>query len=229
MIQKRESANIIMMGATGAVGTAVVKALVKQGKMTQLTLLGRTPLEAVKAPIIVQQKIDVTDPTSYQRYLHGHEVAICTLGVGQPSKVSKEQFLKIDKEAVLAFAKACKAAGVQHFSLLASVDINAKSYSFYLRSKGELVDAIQALEFDRFSVFQPSMILTPGNRYGIVQGVTLKVWPLLNPVLRGKFKKYRGVKVKQLGKAMAYQVFTKQTGSVERLKWSDFQELTKKE
>ena len=34
-------------------------------------------------------------------YLGGHNVAICTLGVGEPSKVSKkEEFVKIDKTAV---------------------------------------------------------------------------------------------------------------------------------
>ena len=66
--------------------------------------------------------------------------AICTLGVGQPSKMSKEEFLKIDKQAVLDFAVSCKNNGIKHFQLLASVSINANSSSFYLRSKGELVE-----------------------------------------------------------------------------------------
>ncbi len=107
------------------------------------------------------------------------------------------------------------------FELLSSVGIDANSNSFYLRSKGELVEEIKALQFERFSVFQPSMILTPTNRYGLLQGITLKVWPLLQPFLRGKLQKYRGIPVEVLGKAMAINVLKEQNG-VEHLQWDDF-------
>jgi len=78
-----------------------------------------------------------------------------------------------------------------------------KSNSFYLRTKGELVEALKALNFDRLSIFQPSMILTPTNRYGIAQAITLKVWPFLKPLLMGSLRKYRGIPVNVLGQAMA--------------------------
>jgi hypothetical protein len=38
--------------------------------------------------------------------------------VGEPSKLSREQFTRIDKQTVLDFAAACKRAGVSHFELL---------------------------------------------------------------------------------------------------------------
>lgn len=115
------------------------------------------------------------------------------LGVGQPSKVSKEEFLAIDKIAIINFAKACKQAGIRHFQLLLSVGSNAKSASFYLRTKGELIEALTELHFEQMSIFQPSMILTPKNRYGLMQGITLKVWPWLNTLFVGIAIKYKGV------------------------------------
>ncbi len=212
---------IVMMGATGAVGNQVVRSLLESVPVKKLTLLGRRSIEDLPLQIVHQHAVDIFSPPSYSKFMIDHQISICTLGVGQPSKVGREAFLKIDKQAVLDFAHASKKAGVEHFELLSSVGINAKSRSFYLRSKGELVEEIQALKFERFSVFQPSMILTPTNRYGLMQGITLKVWPLLHPILLGGLSKYRGIRVELLGQAMALNILRQRSG-LERLEWADF-------
>ena len=134
-------------------------------------------------PAVKQEIVDVLDSSSYRHLVPGHDVAICTLGVGQPSKISKAEFVKVDRDAVIAFATACKQSGVKHFELLSSVAVDSKSGSFYLRTKGELQDALVALNFERLSLFQPSMLLTPTNRYGFGQGVLLALWPILTPLL----------------------------------------------
>lgn len=210
-----------MLGASGAVGTATLNTLLELENIQKISVLGRSPIPNIMANFVEQHKINIADTNSYSSYLAGHDVAICTLGVGEPSKASKEDFIKIDKTAVLDFAKACKKAGVSHFELLASVAIDAKSSSFYLRTKGELVEELKALQFDRLSIFQPSMILTPTNRYGISQAITLKVWPLLKPLLIGSLRKYRGIPVSILGEAMAKNIFKNAKG-YEILQWDDF-------
>jgi len=213
-----------MMGATGAVGGEVVKTLLSKSEVGHLTLLGRRPVEGLSSEIVVQEKIDIFAPNSYTDYIKGHQIGICTLGVGQPSKISKADFIKIDKTAVLDFAKACKTGGVEHFELLSSVGIDSKSRSFFLQAKGELVEELKALNFKRLSIFQPSMILTPTNRYGLMQGITLAVWPLLKPLLFGSLRKYRGVKVETLGAAIAENVLLEKSG-LEYLVWDDFEQF----
>jgi uncharacterized protein YbjT (DUF2867 family) len=210
-----------MLGASGAVGTETLKALLQSKNIQQLTLLGRNPISNINVDFVQQHKISISDTSSYQNYLQGHTIAICTLGVGEPSKMSKEEFVKIDKIAVLDFAIECKKVGVKHFELLASVGINPKSASFYLRVKGELVEELKALNFERLSIFQPSMILTPINRYGIAQAITLKVWPLLKPLFMGSLRKYRGISVNVLGQAMAKNIFN-EGKAYEILQWDEF-------
>ena len=78
--------------------------------------------------------------------------------------MSKAEFVHIDKDVVIAFATICKQNSVRHFELLGAVGTDSKSRSFYLRIKGELEEALVALNFERLSLFQPSMILTPTNR-----------------------------------------------------------------
>ncbi len=220
-----KSLSIVMMGATGAVGQEVVKNLITNTDIEKITLLGRKITPLLPASLVAQHVIDISIPTTYQGYVTNHRVAICTLGVGQPSKISKEKFIKIDKTAVINFAKACKEAEVEHFELLASVGISAASASFYLRTKGELVDELKALNFERLSIFKPSMILTPSNRYGLSQAITLRIWPWLKPILFGALRKYRGVKVADLGKAMALNIRENNKG-YEELVWDDFERLS---
>jgi uncharacterized protein YbjT (DUF2867 family) len=217
--------SIVMIGASGAVGTETLNTLIRFKNIKQLTLLGRKPILNIKVDFVKQYEINVSDTSSYTELLNGHTIAICTLGVGEPSKISKEDFIKIDKTAVLDFAKECKKAGVKHFELLASVGIDPKSASFYLRTKGELVEELKALNFERLSIFQPSMILTPTNRYGIAQAITLKVWPVLNPLFMGSARKYKGVSVGVLGQAMANNILNDGKG-YEELHWDDFNSIT---
>jgi uncharacterized protein YbjT (DUF2867 family) len=213
------SLSVVMLGASGAVGSQVLARLLKMPQVQSVTVLGRRPIADVTSGVVRQFTVDVLDPDSYRHLLRGHDAA-----VWQPSKMSREEFTRIDKDAVLHFAGACKDAAVAHFQLLSSVGANAASRSFYLSSKGKLQDALLALNFQRVSIFQPSMILTPTNRYGISQAMILMLWPMLNPLLPGSSRKYRGIRVETLGAAMANNLLT--SGPlVEILQWDQFIEL----
>lgn len=223
-----EYKSVVMIGATGAVGSEALKVLTQMDSVARVTVLGRRPLEGVSSEKIAQHIVDLFDPETYRAYLPGHTSAICTLGVGEPSKVSKEQFIKIDKTLPLQFATLCKAAGVEHFQLLSSVGANSKSRSFFLRSKGELEDDLRHINFQRLSLFHPSMILTPENRYGLSQAVVLAVWPLLDPILFGRLRKFRGIKVADLGAAIARNIVSSGVGT-QTLEWDDIAKFRRSE
>ena len=224
MTDKNDFISVVMLGASGAVGTQALNHLIKQKQIKKLILLGRRPIENITADVVTQHDINIFDSSTYDALVKDVSVAICTLGVGEPSKMSKEDFIKIDKKAVLDFATVCKKNGVSHFELLSSVGINAKSSNLFLRTKGELVAELEKLNFNRLSIFQPSMILTPTNRYGFSQAVVLKVWPKLNFILQGGLRKYRGITVKKLGKSFVNNIFTKDKG-VEILQYDEFNKL----
>ena len=216
--------SIVFFGASGAVGSIVLNKVLNFSEIDKILSLGRRKLELVYTSKLDQKIIDVTDASTYKDLITDFDTAICTFGVGESSKVSKEHFLKIDKKAVLDFAIACKLNGIKHFQLLSSVGANAASKSFYLRTKGELNDSLRSLNFERLSLFQPSMIITPKNRYGFSQAIILKVWPKLDFILQGKAKKYRGIKVEELGKAIAKNTLTELSGT-EVLHYNEFKKL----
>jgi len=221
-----EALRVVMLGATGAVGQQALAALLHGTDEVQVTTLSRRPVDLPAHARLVQHQIDIHDATSFRAHLVGQQVAICRLGVGQPSQMSKADFTRVDKDAVWTFAKACREAGLKHFELLSSVGVDARSRSFYLRSKGELQEALQTLGFERLSLFQPSMILTPTNRYGWNQALTLAVWPKLDGLLRGRLRRFRGIAVEELGRAMAFNARNQGSG-LETLQWPDFKRLAR--
>jgi uncharacterized protein YbjT (DUF2867 family) len=222
-----KSLSVVMLGASGAVGGQVVSTLLTMRQVKQLTLLGRREItlpSPVDGKVVMQHVIDIDATDTWARLVAGHDCAVCTLGVGEPSKMSKATFVHIDKDVVIAFATLCKQAGVKHFELLGAAGADSRSQSFYLRTKGELRDALTALNFERLSLFQPSMILTPTNRYGVSQALILALWPTLSHLMIGPARKYRGVRVETLGAAMAKNLITSGKG-VETLHWDAFTPL----
>jgi uncharacterized protein YbjT (DUF2867 family) len=221
-----DTTSVVMLGATGAVGGEVLQTLLHMDTVQRITLLGRRDVAWASNHKLVQHVVDVHDPASYAEFLPGHTTSICTFGVGEPSKAERAEFTRVDHDAPLAFATACKAAGVKHFRLLSAVGASSKSRSFYLRTKGELEQSLIALGFDRLSLFHPSMILTPTNRYGLSQAVVLGVWPKLSPLLVGPMRKLRGIKVEDLGRAMACNTTGNGQPRVEILEWDQFMTLS---
>jgi uncharacterized protein YbjT (DUF2867 family) len=215
---------VITLGSSGAVGGNVLGTLQVMPEVSAITALVRKPLQDLAPEKLKQHIVDVLSPASYAQHLKNHDAAICTLGVGQPSRTPRDEFRKIDFDAVLAFATACKQSGIKHFELLGSVAANPKSGNFYLKSKGELREAIAALNFPRFSIFQPSMLLTKSNRYDAVQGIMLATWPAISHLLIGPLDKYRGITVENLGRAMAHNLTHTSKGS-EILHWREIQPL----
>lgn len=210
--------SVVMIGATGAVGGEALRHLLAQADVSRITVLGRRIVRA-DSPKLVQHMIDLEDPAAFAPFVAGHDVAICTLGVGQPTKAARDEFLRVDQAIPLAFGRACRVADVGRFVLLSSVGAKAGSPSFYLRAKGDLEAGLEAMGFGGLSLCQPSMILTPTNRYGLSQAITLAVWPWLGPILP---KALRGIKVADLGRAIANTARMPVTG-VERLTWAALQ------
>jgi uncharacterized protein YbjT (DUF2867 family) len=219
---------VITMGSSGAVGSNVLATLQAMPQVSTITALVRKTLQDGAPDKLTQHIVDVLLPASYAQHVKNHDAAICTLGVGQPTKTPRDEFRAIDFDAVLAFAAACRAAGIKHFELLGSVAANPKSGNFYLKSKGELREAITALGFQRFSIFQPSMLITRTNRYDATQGLMLATWPMLSHLLIGGLDKYRSITVENLGRAMAHNLTRNILGTEQRteiLHWREIQPL----
>src|SRR5262249_20583339 len=147
-------------------------------------------------------------------------------------KLTREQFYTIDVEYAREYAKLCKAAGVSHLSLLCAIGASKDSYLEALRFKAEAEQACVDQGFKRTSLYRPSVLMTPKNRYGLTDVMNQKIVPLFTWMLPSK---YHEVKVEDLGKAIAKNAELhvdkydeQQQPVVEYLHYTDFMDILKK-
>ena len=86
---------------------------------------------------------------------------------------------KVDLDYQYHAARLAADRGVRHYLLVSASGADATSKNPYLRMKGELEEKVQALPFERISIFQPSLLL--GQRAEFRLGETLGA--MLLPVL----------------------------------------------
>src|SRR5262249_31113229 len=109
-----EPRRLVLLGATGAVGRSVLGEALRSPAFATVTTLGRRQADVADLEVpsgkLAQHVVDLEAPASYRALLEGHTTAICTLGVGQPTKSTREDVWKIEIDYVLGFAAACKDA-----------------------------------------------------------------------------------------------------------------------
>lgn len=216
----------IIVGGTGAVGSAIVRALVASPRCTGVVALVRRPTTQFD-DVPGRAKLDVAtiDFAALEREAAargvGCDVAFCTVGIGQPRKVSAEEFHRVDVEYAGAFARGVASAGVRHLSLLSAIGSDATSRNRYVRTKGEAEAAVLAGRVRRTSIFRPSVLATDGIRYGLQDRLTQSLFPLVSPLLPSKWHQ---IHVDALGRAMARNAERDGDG-VEYLYYADFRRL----
>jgi len=213
-----------VIGATGAVGSALVRELVASPRCDGVVALSRRQTDALGAsPKLAVQVVDLAHLEAATRELAaGCDAAFCTLGLGQPSRASFEEFWRVDVEYAGAFARGAAQAGAQHITLLSSVGADAASRTRYLRVKGSAEQMMERSGIPRVSLFRPSLLVTREIRYGLKDRVTQALFPLVAPLLPAR---YHQIRVDDLARAMRVNAERPAGAGVEALEYPDFVRL----
>lgn len=179
--------NVLLAGATGLVGGMILETLLVDQTVAKVHALVRRPFN-VSHPKLQVHIVDFTRLTTLPQ---ADEVY---LALGTTIKVAGSQaaFRAVDLEANLTVAKAAIAAGVQRVGLVSAAGANARSFTFYSRVKGELEDALKAMDLKALVIAQPSLLLDA--RDGLQQPprigeqIAIPIAKLLSPLLPGSYK-----------------------------------------
>lgn len=187
---------ILLAGATGLVGSRVL------ALMPDVISVGRRATGRAGEVIADFAALPALPPA---------EVAISALGTTIRAAGSQAAFRAVDYDAVLAFARSAKTAGVQHFIVVTAVGADPGSSVFYSRVKGEVERDLAALGFARLDIVQPGLILGPRAERRPVEAFFQWLAPILNPLLVGGLDKYGGISAETV--AAAIVALTKSGGS----------------
>jgi uncharacterized protein YbjT (DUF2867 family) len=103
---------------------------------------------------------------------------------------------------VLALARVAQAAQAQRFIVVSSAGADARSGNFYLRTKGEMEEALVERNFAALDILQPGVLLGWRPEIRPLELAAGVLMPLVNPLLVGSYAVYRGISVRTVALAM---------------------------
>ena len=151
-----------MAGATGLVGRAVLARLVADKSYSAVYAVGR------RAPDQQHPKLVVHIANSFSDVkLPPVDDVFIALGTTIKVAGSAAAFRAIDFDAVVALARAARAAGASRLGVVSAMGADSRSKVFYSRVKGEMEDAVAALGFAAVVIARPSLLA--GDRDALQQ------------------------------------------------------------
>ena len=183
---------VLLVGATGLIGTKVMEA---SREMPWLHLVALTRREA-PMPSGVHMEMIVADTSGWPTAIAAlaPEAVICALGTTMNAAGSEEAFRAVDYDLVLTVAKAAKEAKVENFVLVSSVGADAHGKAFYLRVKGEVETAVTKLRLRRLDIFRPGLLRgSRGGETRPLERAGMIASPIADLLLHGDRRRYRSI------------------------------------
>jgi uncharacterized protein YbjT (DUF2867 family) len=215
---------ILLAGASGYVGNLALDALLDSTDISRVYAITRRPLGR-EHPRLANRIVQFEQIESQLKGLTCH-AALCSLGTTIRQAGSEQVFRQADFDAVLAFARAAKAAQAQRFVVVSAVGAEPKSKNFYLRTKGEMEEALAGVGFTSLDILQPSLLLGWRGEIRPLELLGSAFAPLINPFLTGKREPFRAIPARTVAAAMAGVTRSGRRG-VQRYTYSAIQSLAR--
>jgi uncharacterized protein YbjT (DUF2867 family) len=150
---------ILLTGATGTVGSALLRRLVSAGEPVRC--LVRDPRRLGEQRVRVQIALgDLADPPSFRNALRGVGTVVHLAASirDQPGGSIEE----LNAVATLRLVRAAERAGARRFLFFSAMGARHHSRTRFFRAKALAQEAVQTSALETM-VFQPSIVYTPGD------------------------------------------------------------------
>jgi uncharacterized protein YbjT (DUF2867 family) len=209
----------VVLGASGSVGNALIKALIHHGSFGPIVTLvrrsqpGQVAMAQEARADLREVLVHDMDPAGLEaatveavRLLPGDVTGFSVLGIGAgTAKLTIDEHRAVDVLLNAAFARGLKASGrVKHLAFMSAVGADptaaptgsgAAGMARYARVKGEAEQAVITAGPPVVSIFRPAMIIGSQHTPWLLE----KALPLFSFVTPAK---YKSISVEQIAKAM---------------------------
>jgi len=180
---KQTDRTAVVLGATGLVGSHLVRQLLNDESYCQVVTLARRTLEMEHEKLRAHQ-VDFEDREQWAALVRG-DALFSALGTTLKKAGSKEAQFRIDHDYQLWGMEAARDAGMSAAVLISSTGASATSPVFYSRMKGQLDEAVLGLGIPNTTILRPSFLdgdrkeHRPAEQWGLRVARLLPDWPVL--------------------------------------------------
>ncbi|MGZ9817811.1 NAD(P)H-binding protein [Peribacillus simplex] len=199
----------LILGATGVVGTQLVKEISNSKIYREIHLLTRREMKFTE-PKCTLHVADFENLSKYADLFNVSDVYIC-LGTTIKKAKTKEAFRKVDYDYVIEAAKMAKTSNVEKLLVITAMGANSKSKFFYSRVKGDVEGTLQHLELNTVHIFRPSLLLGERKEFRAGEKISGLLSTFAKFVFVGPLRPYRAIEANKVAAAMyaAAQTTTK--------------------
>ena len=188
----------IVIGATGMVGTQLIKQLIENETYSEIVSLVRRA-SGITHPKLKEQIINFDEPENWSNVVTG-DVLFSTLGTTLAQAKNKEAQFEVDFTYQFTVAKIAAKNGVSNYVLISSAGSNSNSIVFYTSMKGKLEDAVKRLPFNVISIIRPGQLAGDRTEKRTSEKIGLSVMHFINKL--GMMKRYKPIYAHKVARAM---------------------------
>ena len=190
----------LVAGASGLVGSQVLRLLLEDPAYARVTVLARRELPLAHKKL-EQRVVSFDRLAQVADFPRVHDV-FCCLGTTMKQAGSPDAFRKVDYTYVVELARVAVRHRASQFLVVTAVFADPASRILYSRVKGETEEAVRRLQFEGIQIFRPSLIVGARAEGRPTERVAGLLSPLVAWAFVGPLARYRPIKAVAVARAM---------------------------
>ena len=201
----------IIIGASGLIGSELIKQVISCEEFREIVLITRRPLNLYNKKIR-QIVIDFDHISDISDEISGDIIFSC-LGSTRSKTPDLAEYRKIEFDYTLNIARIGLSNHVKQFHYVSSLGANSSSSNSYLKLKGEVENALKTLPYYGLHIYQPSYLTGKRDENRLADRLMHPFMGLIDKLLVGKLNKYKSIRAETVAAAMCKQALTNNKGT----------------
>lgn len=202
----------VIAGSTGLTGALLLSKLILDKDITQVISVSRRALPFTHPKLKSVIVSDFSHLLDHQGDLKG-DLYFCALGTTIKEAKTKDQFRKVDYDAIVSFGKIAELHQAQSLVVISASGANAESPIFYNRVKGEAEASLLKLNLNRLVLMRPGLLIGERKASRPLEKFSIKTSQVISRILPKKMTKTFATSIEELAQRMIEEakITTKET------------------
>jgi NADH dehydrogenase len=149
---------VLLTGATGYVGSYVLRELLDRGHTPRCLVRGGAADLAVQEDAVEVAPGDVTEPESLDGAVAGCDAVVHLVGIIEENRARGVTFERIHVDGTRHVVEAAQNAGVDRFIHMSANGARPDDATAYQRTKWDAEQVVTEADFDHWTIFRPALL-----------------------------------------------------------------------